>query len=62
MNPLAKVVAAVVAIPTAFVKEVIQGVGEIEAAKLNRANAPKVEDLSEEELQDILRRRAKASK
>lgn len=62
MNPLAKVVAAVVAIPTAFVKEVIQGVGEIEAAKLNRANAPKLEDISEEEMQEILKRRARAAK
>lgn len=60
MNPLAKVVAAVVAIPTAFVKEVIQGVNEIEAAKLNRANAPKLDDISEEEMQEILKRRAKA--
>lgn len=59
MGGLSSIVAAVAQPIAGFVKEVREDMARIEKAKAEQARAPKLEDMSEDELQLILKHRAR---
>lgn len=63
MSGLAKIVASIVSIPVAFIKEVAEDVKLLEIEKANRAAMPQAPQLSDEEARMIAAmRKADAAK
>lgn len=58
MGSISSVVAAITAPVVGFVKEVGKDIQRIEEAKAKQAAMPKLDDITEDEMQEILKRRA----
>ena len=60
MSGLAKIVASIVSVPVAFVKEVVEDVKILEQEKAARVKSKmELPELTEDELQEVLRKRAR---
>lgn len=60
MSGLAKIVASIVSVPVAFVKEVVEDVKILEQEKAARVkNKMELPELTEDELQEVLKKRAR---